>query len=248
MEAEIAVALLALIGMEIVLGIDNLIFIALLTNRLPAERRKPARRVGLGMAVLLRFVMLAGASWLLTLTQPWFALGTVEFSAKDLILLAGGFFLIAKATIEIHERVDVAPREEARGEGPAPAVAGFWTVVAQIVAIDLVFSVDSILAAVGLVREFWMIALAICISVGAMLLSMDRLSDFMEHNPSVVMLALAFLVVVGVVLVAEGFGVHFPKEFVYAAMAFATLVEALNIMARRAARRRRQGAAAQQAE
>jgi len=232
MDAEVALALLTLIGMEVVLGIDNLVFIAILTNRLPEHQRQTARRIGLALAVGLRFAMLAGTTWLLGLTKPlvW------GFSGKDLILLAGGLFLIAKATIEVHHRVD--PYSAQQTSGLDAAVAAFWPTVAQIIALDLVFSVDSILAAVGLVREFWMIALAIVISVLAMLLSMDRLSDFMERNPSVVMLALAFLLLIGMVLVAEAFHVDVPKGFVYAAMAFATLVEALNILSRRARQRR----------
>jgi predicted tellurium resistance membrane protein TerC len=236
METELLVALVALIAMEVVLGIDNLVFIAILSNRLPEAQRVPARRIGLGLAVLMRFGMLAGASWLLTLTQPWFTLLGIEFSGKDLILLGGGLFLIGKAVVEIHHRVD--PASQAASQAADAATASFWPTVAQILLLDMVFSVDSILAAVALTREFWVIATAIVISVLAMLMSMDALSRFMERNPTVVMLALAFLVMIGMVLVAEGFGFHVPKGFVYAAMAFATGVEALNLLARRARRRR----------
>ena len=237
MESEILVALVALTAMEVVLGIDNLVFIAILTNRLPAEQRRSARFVGLGLAVLLRFVMLAGATWLLGLTWPLFEVLGMEVSGKDLILLGGGLFLIGKATVEIHHRVD-PDAHEARGAADATR-ASYWPTVAQILLLDMVFSVDSILAAVALTREFWVIATAICIAVAAMLVSMDALSRFMERNPTVVMLALAFLVMIGMVLVAEGFGVHVPKGFVYAAMAFSVLVESLNLLASRAARRRR---------
>ena len=239
MEAEAIIALITLIGMEVVLGIDNLVFIAILTNRLPESQRQVARRIGLGLAVLLRFGMLAGASWLLTLTRPLFEVAGIELSGKDLILLAGGLFLLGKATIEIHHRVTPVEQEEPAPGLAAAAGAAFWPTVAQIIALDMVFSVDSILAAVGLVREFWMIAVAIVVSVLVMLMSMDRLSAFMEKNPTVVMLALAFLMMIGLVLVAEGLGVHVPKGFVYAAMAFATGVEALNLLANRAMRRRR---------
>jgi len=239
METELIVALIALIGMEVVLGIDNLVFIAILTNRLPEARRKPARRIGLGLAVLLRFVMLAGASWLLTLTRPLFEILGMEISGKDLILLAGGFFLIGKATVEIHHRVDPTAQEHSHAANAV--TAAFWPTVFQILLLDMVFSVDSILAAVALTREFWVIATAIVVSVLAMLLSMDALSRFMERNPTVVMLALAFLVMIGMVLVAEGFGFHVPKGFVYAAMAFAVAVEVLNLLARRATRGRRPG-------
>lgn len=237
MESELIVALLALTAMEVVLGIDNLVFIAILTNRLPEARRRSARLIGLGLAVLLRFVMLAGATWLLTLTRPWFTVLGMEVSGKDLILLAGGLFLIGKATVEIHHRVD--PDAQAASEAADAATAAFWPVVFQILLLDMVFSVDSILAAVALTREFWVIATAICIAVAAMLVSMDALSRFMERNPTVVMLALAFLVMIGMVLVAEGFGFHVPKGFVYAAMAFAVGVELLNLLARRATRRAR---------
>ena len=237
MDSEIVVALVALIAMEVVLGIDNLVFIAILSNRLPEAQRVNARRIGLGLAVLMRFVMLAGASWLLSLTRPLFAVMGMDFSGKDLILLGGGLFLIGKAVIEIHHRVDPDSQEAAHQADAR--VAGFWTTVVQILLLDLVFSVDSILAAVALTREFWIIATAIVVSVLAMLLSMDALSRFMERNPTVVMLALAFLVMIGMVLVAEGFGFHVPKGFVYVAMAFAAAVEGLNLLAKRAGRRRK---------
>ncbi|MCO6415378.1 TerC family protein [Siccirubricoccus sp. KC 17139] len=235
MDSELLVALAALIAMEVVLGIDNLVFIAILSNRLPEAQRVPARRVGLGLAVLMRFAMLAGTTWLLTLTQPWFTVLGMEISGKDLILIAGGLFLIGKATVEIHHRVD--PASQAASHAADAAIAAFWPTVFQILLLDLVFSVDSILAAVALTREFWVIATAIVISVLAMLLSMDALSRFMERNPTVVMLALAFLVMIGMVLVAEGFGAEVPKGFVYAAMAFAAAVEGLNLLARRARKR-----------
>ena len=236
MESEIIVALFALIAMEVVLGIDNLVFIAILSNRLPAEQRVMARRIGLGLAVLMRFGMLAATSWLLTLTRPLFSVLGMEFSGKDLILLSGGLFLIGKAVIEIHHRVD--PDSQAESHAADGVTARFWPTVIQILLLDMVFSVDSILAAVALTREFWIIATAIVVSVIAMLFSMDALSRFMERNPTVVMLALAFLVMIGMVLVAEGFGVHLPKGFVYAAMAFATAVEGLNLLAKRAMRRK----------
>ncbi|TCZ55595.1 TerC family protein [Roseicella aquatilis] len=237
MDADIVAALLALIGMEVVLGIDNLVFIAILSNRLPEHQRLTARRLGLGLAVVLRFAMLAGTSWLMTLTRPLFEVLGVGFSGKDLILLAGGLFLIGKATVEIHHRVD--PDSVAASHAANAVTAAFWPTVFQILLLDLVFSVDSILAAVALTREFWVIAVAITVAVLAMLLSMDALSRFMERNPTVVMLALAFLVMIGMVLVAEGLGAHVPKGFVYVAMAFSAAVEGLNLLAKRALRRRR---------
>jgi predicted tellurium resistance membrane protein TerC len=230
-DAEIIVALLALIGMEVVLGIDNLVFIAILTNRLPVERRRSARLIGLGLAVVMRLGMLAGVGWLISLTQPLFSVFGMDFSGKDLILIAGGLFLIGKAVIEIHHRVD--PNAQASAQAANAVVAGFGATVVQIILIDMVFSVDSILAAVGLTQVMWVIVVAILVSVAVMLLSMDALSDFMEKNPTVVMLALAFLVMIGMVLLGEGFGFHVPKGFVYVAMAFAAGVEGLNIWARR---------------
>jgi predicted tellurium resistance membrane protein TerC len=237
MEAELIIALVTLIGMEVVLGIDNLVFIAILSNRLPEAQRQTARRIGLGMAIVLRFAMLAGASWLLTLTQPLLTLGPIALSGKDLILIGGGLFLIGKATIEIHHRVD-PDAHEATQEASA-RVAGFWPVVVQILMLDAVFSVDSIIVAVGMVSETWVIVAAILVSVGVMMMSMDALSNFLEKNPTLVMLALAFLVMIGMVLVADGFEVHVPKGFVYTAMAFSAAVEGLNLLARRAVARRR---------
>ncbi|MGX9964585.1 TerC family protein [Roseomonas sp. F4] len=237
METEVLIALVALIGMEIVLGIDNLVFIAILSNRLPESQRQSARRIGLGLAVIMRLGMLAGVGWLMSLTTPWVDLGIVTFSGKDLILLAGGLFLIGKATIEIHHRVDPDSQAESHAKDRVPA--SYWSVVAQILALDLVFSVDSILAAVGLTQVMWVIVVAILVSVTVMLFSMDALSRFMEKNPTVVMLALAFLVMIGMVLVAEAFHVHVPKGFVYVAMAFSVGVELLNLFARRASQRKR---------
>jgi predicted tellurium resistance membrane protein TerC len=237
LETEVLIALVALIGMEIVLGIDNLVFIAILSNRLPESQRQSARRIGLGLAVVMRLGMLAGVGWLMSLTTPWIDLGIVTFSGKDLILLAGGLFLIGKATIEIHHRVD--PDSQAESHAKDQVHASYWSVVAQILALDLVFSVDSILAAVGLTDVMWVIVVAIIVSVTVMLFSMDALSRFMEKNPTVVMLALAFLVMIGMVLVAEAFHVHVPKGFVYVAMAFSVGVELLNLFARRASQRKR---------
>lgn len=236
MEAEVLVALVALIGMEVVLGIDNLVFIAILTNRLPVERRRSARLIGLGLAVVMRLGMLAGVGWLISLTAPLFNVFGMDVSGKDLIMIAGGLFLIGKAVIEIHHRVD--PGSQAEAQAANQVVASFGATVFQIILIDMVFSVDSILAAVGLTNVMWVIVVAILVSVTVMLLSMDALSNFMEKNPTVVMLALAFLVMIGMVLLGEGFGFHVPKGFVYVAMAFAAGVEGLNIWARRGSDRR----------
>jgi len=235
-EAEVLIALVALIGMEVVLGIDNLVFIAILSNRLPVEQRRKARLIGLGLAVIMRLGMLAGVGWLITLTAPLFTVLGNEFSGRDLILLAGGIFLIGKAVIEIHHRVD--PKAQADAKAANQVVASFGATVFQIILIDMVFSVDSILAAIGMTDVMWVIATAIIVAVTVMLVSMDALSDFMEKNPTVVMLALAFLVMIGMVLIGEGLGYHLPKGFVYVAMAFAAGVEGLNIWARRGEARR----------
>jgi predicted tellurium resistance membrane protein TerC len=235
-ETEVFVALVALIGMEVVLGIDNLVFIAILTNRLPVDRRRSARLIGLSLAVILRLVMLAGVGWLITLTQPLVTVLGMDFSGKDMIMIAGGLFLIGKAVMEIHHRVD--PDSQAHAQAANAVMAGFGTTVVQIILIDMVFSVDSILAAVGLTEVMWVIVVAILVSVTVMLLSMDALSNFMEKNPTVVMLALAFLVMIGMVLLGEGFGFHVPKGFVYVAMAFAAAVEGLNIWVRQSHERR----------
>jgi len=235
-EAEVLIALVALIGMEVVLGIDNLVFIAILSNRLPVEQRRKARLIGLGLAVVMRLGMLAGVGWLITLTAPLFTVLGNEFSGRDLILLAGGIFLIVKAVIEIHHRVD--PKAQADAKVANQVVASFGATVFQIILIDMVFSVDSILAAIGMTNVMWVIVVAIVVAVTVMLVSMDALSDFMEKNPTVVMLALAFLVMIGMVLIGEGLGYHLPKGFVYVAMAFAAGVEGLNIWARRGEARR----------
>lgn len=240
MDAATLIALVSLIGMEVVLGIDNLVFIAILSNRLPEHQRVLARRIGLGLAVVLRFALLAAASWLLGLTATLFTVGGLDLSGKDLILIGGGLFLIGKAVIEIHHRVD--PDAHAAASAADAAVAAFWPVVFQILMLDAVFSIDSIIVAVGLVDQTWIIVTAIVVSVVVMLLSMERLSAFMEKNPTVVMLALAFLVMIGMVLVADGVGIKIPKGFVYAAMVFAVGVELLNILARRAGARKRAAA------
>jgi len=236
------VSLATLIVLEIVLGIDNLVFIAIVTGKLPPEQAIFARRLGLGLAVGMRLVMLAGASFLLALTEPVITLLGLALSWKDLILIAGGLFLIAKATIEIHHRVD--PDDEEHGPDESKAAATARSAIAQIVALDLVFSLDSIIVGLGLTPHLLIIAIAVVVAVIVMLLVVNVLSDFVNANPSVVMLALAFLILIGMVLIADGFHVHVPKGFVYVAMAFSAGVEALNLLARRAARNRKGAKAA----
>jgi predicted tellurium resistance membrane protein TerC len=243
-------ALLTLIGLEVVLGVDNLIFIAILSNKLPEHQQTRARRIGLALALIMRIGLLMLIGWLVTLTQPLFDLGLVgalddhgspsfetAFSGRDLILLAGGLFLLWKATKEIHHAMD--PGDDSgelldKTPGTADAAkAAFGAVIAQIVAIDLVFSVDSILTAVGMTDDVPIMVAAVVITVGIMMVAADPLARFIEHNPTLVMLALAFLVMIGLVLVADGFGFHVPKGYIYSAMAFSVGVEMLNIFQRR---------------
>ena len=226
-------ALATLVVMEVVLGIDNLIFISILTNKLPQERRSGARRVGIGLAVILRLGLLAGIAFIVQLTQPLFALVGHAFSWRDLILMAGGLFLIWKATTEIHEHVAGEGKPEA---GPSPAgVAGVTMagVIGQILLLDLVFSLDSIITAVGMTDDIPIMVAAVLIAVGLMLLAADPLARFIGNNPTIVMLALGFLLMIGATLLAEGVGAHVPKGYIYAAMAFSALIEGLNMLARR---------------
>jgi predicted tellurium resistance membrane protein TerC len=230
------VALVTLVVMEIVLGIDNLVFISILTNKLPVDQREKARRIGIGLALVLRLALLATIAWIIRLTAPVFAVFGNEFSWKDLILIAGGLFLVWKATTEIHHNVDPDPHGDMF---TAEAVRlGFTAAIGQILVLDLVFSIDSIITAVGMTPHIEIMVVAVVAAVTAMLLAAGPLSRFIEANPTIVMLALGFLMMIGMTLIAEGFGVHVPKGYVYAAMAFSALVEGLNMMARRARARR----------
>ncbi|MGG7568632.1 TerC family protein [Rhodovulum sp. DZ06] len=234
---EAWVALFTLIVMEVVLGIDNLLFISILTNRLPEEKRASARRIGIGLALVLRLVLLAGVAWIVQLTDPLFAAFGEEFSWKDLIMVAGGLFLVWKATKEIHDQVD--PEPEGLFDKAAPKVAaGFAATVAQILLLDLVFSIDSIITAVGMTPHVPIMVVAVVTAVTLMLIAAGPLAQFVEANPTVIMLALGFLLMIGMTLIAEGFGVHVPKGYVYAAMAFSAAVEGFNMLSRRARTRR----------
>lgn len=229
------VALAALVAMEIVLGIDNLIFIAILTNKLPVEHRPRARRAGIGAALVLRLVLLGSIAFIVQLTDPLFNLFGKGLSWRDLILIAGGLFLVWKATMEIHHRVD--PDTQTHSDTTTAAVATFGAVVMQILLLDLVFSVDSIITAVGMTEHLPIMVIAVLAAVATMLLAADPLSAFIEANPTIVMLALGFLLMIGTTLIADGFGVHVPKGYIYAAMAFSAFVEGLNMFARRARQR-----------
>lgn len=248
-------ALLTLIALEVVLGVDNLIFIAILSNKLPVHQQDRARRIGLLLALGMRIGLLLLIGWIVTLQEPLFDLGitgppvegtdkaTFEtaFSGRDLILLAGGLFLLWKATKEIHHSMEPDdPSGDLLDKTPgmaAAATATFGGVIVQIIAIDLVFSVDSILTAVGMTDDIPIMVAAVVITVGIMLIAANPLARFIEHNPTLVMLALAFLVMIGLVLIADGFGFHVPKGYIYAAMGFSMAVELLN-MAQRNRRKR----------
>jgi predicted tellurium resistance membrane protein TerC len=232
------VALITLIAMEVVLGIDNLIFISILTNKLPEHQRSRARRIGISGALVLRLALLGTIAWIVQLTQPLFALFGHEFSWRDLILLAGGLFLVWKATKEIHHNVD--PDHGPDMFDDQRPMLGFGAAIGQILLLDLVFSLDSIITAVGMVDEIALMVIAVLVAVGTMLLAADPLARFIAGNPTIVMLALGFLLMIGTSLIAEGFGAHIPKGYVYSAMAFSALVEALNMFARRARLKRQQ--------
>jgi len=239
-------ALITLIAMEVVLGIDNLIFISILTNKLPEEHRAKARRVGISLALVMRLALLSMVALIVRATAPLFAVWGHEFSWRDLILLAGGLFLIWKATKEIHHNTDPDPHPDVF----VPKVSmGFGAAIGQIILLDLVFSVDSIITAVGMTEHVPIMVIAVVVTVAIMMVAATPLANFIHNNPSLVMLALGFLLLIGTTLVADAFGAHIPKGYIYTAMAFSVMVEMLNMRARRAERRRRATAAeAAQAE
>ena len=243
-------ALATLIVLEVVLGIDNLIFISILSNKLPRAHRTKARRVGISLALILRLVLLSAIAWLVGLTAPVFDLGLrglpgahgepafeTAFSWRDLILIAGGLFLVWKATKEIHHNVDPGPEDDLFDT--SRATLSFGAAIVQILLLDLVFSIDSILTAVGMTEHLAIMVVAVLFAVAVMLLAADPLANFIARNPTVVMLALGFLLMIGAVLIADGFGIHVPKGYIYAAMTFSALVEGLNMWARKARAGRR---------
>ncbi|MCC0037667.1 MAG: TerC family protein [Brucellaceae bacterium] len=226
------VAVLTLIVLEVVLGVDNLIFISILTNKLPEEQRATARRLGIGGALVMRLLLLATVSYIVHLTDPVFELFDHGFSWRDLILIAGGLFLVWKATKEIHHSVDPDdPKENMIGRTLEISITG---AIFQILLLDLVFSIDSIITAVGMTDEISIMYIAVIVAVTVMMVAVNPLSRFIEKNPTIVMLALGFLLMIGMTLIADGFGFHVPKGYIYAAMGFSALVEALNMLARRA--------------
>ena len=225
------IALVTLIVMEVVLGIDNLIFISILTNKLPAEHRVRARRIGIGLALIMRLALLGTIAWIVQLTTPVFEAFGHGFSWKDMILIAGGLFLVWKATKEIHHNVDPVDHKEDMVGGAV--TSSFSAAIGQILLLDLVFSVDSIITAVGMTPHLPIMVVAVLVAVTVMLLAATPLANFIEKNPTIVMLALAFLLMIGTTLIAEGMGFHVPKGYIYAAMAFSALVELLNMLSRR---------------
>lgn len=230
-------ALLTLIAMEIVLGIDNLIFIAILTNRMSEEQRERGRRIGITLALTMRLALLGSIAFVVTLTTPIFSIYGHGFSWRDLILIVGGLFLVWKATKEIHHRVDPDPGPDLFDRKNISL--GFAAAMGQIMVLDLVFSIDSIITAVGMTEHVSIMFIAVIVAVIVMLVAATPLANFINANPTIVMLALGFLLMIGTILIAEGFGVKVPKGYVYSAMAFAALVEGFHMLERRARKSRR---------
>jgi predicted tellurium resistance membrane protein TerC len=235
-DSEIWIALFTLSTLEIVLGVDNLVFISIAVSRLPPERRSAARRFGLALACITRILLLLSLVWLARMSDPLFTLYGKELSIRDLVLIGGGLFLLVKGTMEIHESVEGAG-DELIGTKASKA---FGMVIAQIAVIDIVFSLDSVITAVGLVDNRAVMVAAIVIAVGVMLLASDPIGEFIERHPTVKMLALSFLILVGVALIADGLDFHIPRAYLYFAMAFSGGIEGLNMLARRRQTRKRE--------
>jgi predicted tellurium resistance membrane protein TerC len=223
--SEGLIALLTLSMLEIVLGIDNLVFLSIVTARLPVEERPGARRFGIALACVTRILLLLSLSWLASMTHNVF----LQFSVRDLVLIIGGLFLLVKATMEIHGEVEGVDE----GDTSTRPAASYWGAIFQIAIIDIVFSLDSVITAVGMVNNVPIMVAAILVSVGVMLLAANPVANFIERRPTLKMLALSFLILVGVALIADGFGFHIPRAYLYFAMAFSAGVEALNILVRK---------------
>jgi predicted tellurium resistance membrane protein TerC len=224
---EAWIALLSLIALEIVLGIDNIIFITILVSRLPEQQRNKARQIGLMFAMVSRILLLFSIVWIMGLIEPWFTVFGVEISGRDLILIIGGIFLLAKSTLEIHNSLELHNHDN-----KSPKTNTFIGILAQITLLDIVFSLDSVITAVGMVQHISIMVIAVIVSVIVMLLSAKPIGTFVEHNPTIKMLALSFLMMIGFTLVGEGFDLHIPKGYIYFAMAFSVAVEILNIRIR----------------
>jgi len=222
---DVWIALVSLTAMEIVLGIDNIVFISILVGRVDPKRRAATRKLGIAAALITRLGLLFTLSWIMKLTEPLFAIYGHDLSGKDLILIGGGLFLLFKATLEIHHKLEGGGEESPAGK----AAAGMAMVIVQIMIVDIVFSLDSVITAVGMARQLWVMVVAMVIAVGVMLAASGFISDFVDRHPSVKMLALSFLILIGVMLVAEGFDQHVDKAYIYFAMGFSLFVEMLNI-------------------
>ena len=239
-DARTWASLLTLIALEVVLGVDNLVFISILSGRLPPEKQRRARRLGLALALLSRLALLAAIAWIVTLTEPFAHVGDFGLSWRDVILIGGGLFLLYKATHEIHNEVE-GREEEERADAPAASLAA---VVAQIGVVDIIFSLDSVITAVGMADQLWVMVVAVVAAMALMMVASEPLAQFVMSYPTVKMLALSFLMLIGVVLVADGLHFHIPKGYIYAALAFSVSVEALNHWARKRRRRLRAARAA----
>ncbi|MFC0225617.1 TerC family protein [Serratia aquatilis] len=229
MDPTIWAGLMTLVVLEIVLGIDNLVFIAILADKLPPKQRDKARVIGLSLALFMRLGLLSVISWMVTLTKPLFSVADFSFSGRDLILLLGGIFLLFKATMELHERLEGNTHQEGANRG----YAKFWAVVVQIVILDAVFSLDAVITAVGMVNDLPVMMAAVVIAMAVMLLASKPLTNFVNAHPTIVVLCLSFLLMIGLSLIAEGFGIHIPKGYLYAAIGFSILIESFNQIARR---------------
>jgi predicted tellurium resistance membrane protein TerC len=226
---EAWIALATLTALEIVLGIDNVVFISILASKLPRHQQSKARRLGLGLAMVMRIALLFSLTWIIKLTAPLFTVLGEEISGRDLVLILGGLFLLFKATREIHDRL-----EGEEGEASARVVPSLASVLIQIMLLDIVFSLDSVITAVGMAEDLGVMVTAVVIAVGFMMLFAAPISEFVDRHPTVKMLALSFLLMIGLALVAEGLDQHIPKGYIYFAMAFSVLVETLNLRMRRA--------------
>jgi predicted tellurium resistance membrane protein TerC len=225
---DIAIALVTLIALEIVLGIDNIIFISILSSKLPADKQKKARSIGLVLAMVMRVLLLFSISLIMKLTEPLFAVFGNDISGRDIILLAGGLFLIAKSTHEIHEKLEGDDGPAGKGKKKV----SFGSTIIQIMLLDIVFSLDSVITAIGMANELWVMITAVIVAVIFMMFTAGSVSDFVHKHPTIKILALSFLLLIGVMLVAEGFDQHIPKGYVYFAMAFSVFVEMINIRVR----------------
>lgn len=228
LDPEIWIALITLTALEIVLGVDNVVFISILAGKLPRGQQAAARRAGLAAAMLTRIALLLSLAWLIRLTRPLFAVFGHAFSGRDLLLIAGGLFLLAKATTEIHDRL-----EGKEGHASARVAPSFTAVIVQIMLLDVIFSLDSVITAVGMANQLAVMIAAVVLAVGVMLWSAGAISEFVHRHPTVKMLALSFLLLIGLSLIADGFGQHISKGYIYFAMGFSVFVEMLNLRARR---------------